>query len=318
MKKKKIIPLVSLLVVLVVLVVAYVLLLDYNERKAAEEAANSDVTSAIQVTDLNTSDVKEIYYASEENEMTLSLVNSSWVIPGDGEFPVNQSVVSKMVSGVATLSASRTVDEGELADYGLDEPKLTVKLTCESGKIYELFLGDVNSYNDNTYLLYNDTVYMVTDTLTDLYNYGKDTIIMVSDSFPGELDADSVKSVSITNVDGKSNVITDADGLSKIVADATKYINFKKWSGYGLEEDELADYGITGESPQLTFEYGVATSTGSTTEASATYSVIFGTDADGNCFYTTPGSNMTYSIAKADYDVLMSYVYYAPATATTE
>ena len=313
MKKNKLIPLVALVVVLGVLIASYTLLLDYNKNKAAKDAQKEEESTGFYVTSMISADVNGIYYLSDKHEMTLALQDSAWIIPDDAKFPVNQTVVTKMVSGVVALTSTRVVDEGELSDYGLDEPKLTIKMSCVGGKTHELLLGDVNSYNESSYLLYNNTIYMVKDTFSSLFDYDKESLIKVSDAFPGELDSTTVASAVISGVDAISNTITDADGLEDFVTEAIKYINFKSWSGYGLTNDELNGYGIGEDSPTVTFEYNVATASGSETVATASYTVVFGEGSDGACYYTTPGSNMTYSIAKKDYDVLMSYVYYAPA-----
>ena len=312
MKKKKLIPLIARTLALALMIGLYLTVLNYNERKAAEEAANEDNDEAIAVSGIAASDVAGIYYASEDVEMMLLLQNGVWIIPDDKKFPVDQTLVSNMINGIVNLSASRTVDEGELSDYGLDEPVLTIKITCTDGNVREFILGDTNSYNDSTYLLTGNVIYMINDALTGLFDSDKDSLIKISDSFPGELDSNSIVSAVITDVDGVSNEITDADGLSKVATEATKYINFKKWAGYGLTVADLAEYGISESSAKIVMEYSVATSTASTTEAKATYEVVLGTDADGTCYYTTPGSDMTYIMDKTGYDSLMSYVYYNP------
>ena len=109
---------------------------------------------------------------------TLALVkeDDSWSYADDDVFPLDQSVPENMTSVLSGLTASRVLDEpGELADYGLDEPALTVTATDADGTAYTFAVGDQNEVSQEYYLLYNgdeSKVYMVDSSLGDAFSLG--------------------------------------------------------------------------------------------------------------------------------------------------
>ena len=70
-----------------------------------------------------------------------------------------------MTGALSGLTASRVLDEPEtLADYGLDDPSLTITATDGDGTAYTFAIGDQNEVTQEYYLLYNgeeDKVYLV-------------------------------------------------------------------------------------------------------------------------------------------------------------
>ena len=311
MKKKKVLPLIILLAILIALIAAYVLLSGYNEKKAAEKAAATEEQELeITVCTIDSADATAISYKTEELDMTLSLSDGTWIIPDDENYPIDQTAVTKMLSAVTALTAEREVEGSNPADFGLGSPSLTVTVTV-SGEEIVFTLGDVNSYNDLTYLGYNGKVYMISDTLTDAFDYDKADLFAAEDTFPSAIDSDSVTSVTVTNRQGDSATVSDSDGIEDAVFDTQKYISFAILKGYGLDADGLASYGITENSENLVIEYDY-------NGAKATFTVLFGKNADGDCFYTVPGSKCAYGIDAAGYDKLMAYAYYTPAETTAD
>lgn len=315
MKKSKIITLVTLLAFFLALIFVYAALLDYNEKKAAEELDNNSSDDQIAVVGYSANDITGIEYSADEVKVSLVLDGGAWRISDDAEFPVDQDMVSKMTSGIVSITASRTITEGELADYGFDTPVLSIEITCTDGTKNTYSLGSTNSYNDETYLLANDTVYMFSDTLSSLFDYSKDELVKISDSLPGEIDEESVNRISIDNGNGDTNTITDTDGISEMATEMIKYINFKNVAGYGLDAEELTSYGISSDSPIIEIEYSVATAESGTTVAKADFKVVFGMYGEDQYCYTTPDSDMTYTISKTNYEALMNFIYHTADTA---
>jgi len=311
MKKKKIVPLIILLVFLVALIVLYAALAGYNRKKAAEA---SDTTSAeaqeIPVSTVSSADITAISYKTEKLSVSLSFSGGKWIITDDEKYPVDQSAVSKMLSVITSLAAARELEVSDTADFGLDIPVLTVTVTA-NGTEHVFTLGDVNSYNDLTYLGYNDKVYMITDTLTDVFAADKAKLFAATDSFPSAITDENVISVTVTNAKGYSTAISDADGIEDIIFDAQKYFSFAILKGYGLDPDGIAEFGINADSESIVIEYAH-------NNAKAVFEVMLGKDSEGKCFYTVPGSTTVYGIDATGYDKLMSYAYYTPAETTAE
>ena len=310
MKKNKIIPLVILLSILVLLVIAYVFLSGNNSESDRETNTTEEQTPAIPVCAFTAEAVTEISYKTKDLDISLVKTGSAWQIADDEKFPVDQSAVAKMISSVTALSASRKLEDGDVASYGLDKPTLTVTFTAD-GTSHVFAVGNVNSYNDMTYLGYGDNVFVIADTLTDTFKKTKTELFGKGESFPSAITAESVNSVSVTDAKSKQGTVTDAKGISDFVFDAQKYISFSIPKGYGLDADGLASYGIDESSAKVVIEYEHSS-------AKATFEFLLGKDADGKCYYALPNSDVTYGIDVTGYDKLLNYVYHTAEETTTE
>lgn len=308
--KKKTLPFVILLSLLILLIAGYVLLTNYNKDKADREAAESESEdTSITVGSITSSDITAISYKTEELDISLELSGGKWVIADDEKYPVDQTAVSSMLSAVTSITASRELESSD-ADFGLDTPSLMVTLTANGAEI-TLSLGNVNSYNSETYLSYDGRVYMAVDTLSSVFAADKDELFAAEDTFPSAIDSDSVTSVTVRNAKGDEASVTDSEGIEDIVYEAQKYFSFAILKGYGLDSDGLAEYGITDDSASIVIEYDY-------NGAKATFEVLLGKNADGDCFYAVPGGSVTYGIDTEGYDTVMSYAYYTPAETSAE
>ncbi len=309
MKKKRLIPLIVLCAALALVIALYAALSAYNDENAAAADSTDGKESPVSVISVSEADITTIAYKSEKLDISLEKKNDRWIFPDDAAFPVDNAKVSKMISAVSSLTAQRTLDGTDAESYGLDEPKLTVTFKLAESE-YQLTLGDTNSYNSLSYLGFDGKVYMISDTLSSVFDVSKDDLFAVDDAFPSELTADSVSAVEIT-VNGETVTVSDSDGIGELVHALQKYCSFAKPEGYGLDEDGLAEYGIGEASPRVSVSYTVAS-------AKAVFDILFGESSDGKPCYTLPGSITTYSMDSEGYREIMNYIYYSPSTGTVD
>jgi len=302
MKKNKLLPLIILTGVLLLLIAAYLMLDAYNERKADESASAETEETSIPVFDLSLDNAEALSYKTDKLDMSLVKTGAEWMLADDEKFPVDQSVVGKMLKVLTNLSASRKLAGSDGTAYGTDKPSLTVTLTV-NGEDHVLSLGSVNSYNDMTYLGYGSDIYVISDTLTDAFDADKTELFAVKDSFPKAITADSVKTINVVNAKGDSATVTDEGGLEELVSELTKYISFAIPKGYGLDADGLAEYGITEDCAKITVEY-------ENDSAKATFELLLGKDSDGKCYYALPKGDVTYGIDVEGCDKLLSFAYH--------
>jgi hypothetical protein len=85
---------------------------------------------------------------------TLKKVNGAWQITAPLATAADEAEVSGIVTGVTTVDASRTVDEnpGDLAQFGLAEPRIVVGFKTADGKLSrQLLIGDKTATNGDLY-----------------------------------------------------------------------------------------------------------------------------------------------------------------------
>ena len=156
-----------------------------------------------------------------------------------------------------------------LADYGLDEPALTITATDADGTAYTFSIGDQNEVTQEYYLLYNgdsSKVYMVDSTLQDTFSLGLyDMVQMESLPMFGTVTGLSVTqpggSVSVSYVEDSESLYYDSsvhwfleqeDGTQLAldtgkVTSLTSSVTGLTWiSGvnYDADDQELAAWGL--------------------------------------------------------------------------
>ncbi len=307
MKKNK--SLIVLLLILIAFIATYVGLTKYNAAKETAELQGNNEPQTIALANYSADKIKTIKYTFEKTTMELMLEGGKWFIKDDTKFPVNQELVSNMISALASLTATRTIESGELSDYGLDEPKISIAATLDDGSTHEYLIGDENSFNSNSYILAGGKIYMFADKLSEYFNADRDSLIKITDALPSILDSSNVISVTLDNGKSKINTITDEDGIAKAVEALKGAVTFKDYKGYGLDENGLKDYGISEEGACVVLKYYV--STGTESKTAATMKICFGTVGKKN-YYAIENSDMTYLAADKDYSALWKLIDYQP------
>jgi hypothetical protein len=317
--------LIILAVVLVLLAGAYIILkgLDLNGEKEAEatplllkETAQGDITS------LGWS------YAADKPVFVKS--DTGWRLEGDDKFPVKQSEVDDLAAKLVKLEAEQAVTvSGDISDYGLDAPGLTVSYKTTDGTENTLVFGDVNSLTGDYYATLNgdnSTVYLINSELPKAFMLELKSLL----SYETVPDAafENVSSFTVTSSRGSKAIVYLADngGLSytgtykRFLYEDDKYyavddtkakniiskvtaIDFTDCVSYDATEAELESYGLSEPALKATVEFNDADG------ISASYTLEFGGYKDESCYVRLEGSSMVYLADAAIEDslALLSY-----------
>ena len=210
-KKNKLLSLVAGIVALGVLGGAYALILAYNERKAAEAAAEEAAKSAkIVLAEYKITDVRYVEYSYEGETVKLEYKNDYWCNAEDNNFPLDQTRPTSMATALAAVAADRLVEEqaADLAKYGLDDPYAYIYVKYADGTDMKMLLGDLNAFTGTRYMNIDGTrkVYLVPNSLLSNFRYNHNDLIL-HDTIPS-VEFASVTEITVTtrSDDGAENV----------------------------------------------------------------------------------------------------------------
>ena len=232
MKKSKK-QLIALLLVLGGCVLLFGGVLIYNnwqEKKTAEEEEAAtvylgDIESAVEIT-----------YNNGTETLNFSLGDDGkWVYTDDSAFPLDETNITKIASQVVGLTAVREItDYDSLAEFGLDKPAQTLKVTDANGSTLELLLGNLSGDGKNYYAMEpNGTSVYTIDSL--LQGYLSKTLcdMAVLDKFP-TVDETNIQSITLTS--GDTTALLDKETHT-----SQKDTGEKDADGNAITE-EVADY----------------------------------------------------------------------------
>lgn len=122
---------------------------DKGKDSADKAAATPNVLS------VKDADINRIELARREGETTLLEKDSSgtWMITAPTAYPVDKDAVTSLVSAVATIASDKVVDEkaGDLSQYGLVPPALTVTVRLKDGKSKKVLFGEATATGSGVY-----------------------------------------------------------------------------------------------------------------------------------------------------------------------
>lgn len=241
MKTKKIRNLIMMLTVLVLLVgVLFILNLNKKEEHKEQEYTGKLLTSFHQ------SEINKVSY-QYRGEQWLNYVyrNETWFNADDEEFPLSSSAFAnnfvETFASVKTLSEIK--DAGEIGQYGLDDPYLTIRVENLSGEEETYYLGDFNSMLQSYYLKKegDDNIYTVgTDFLhicrQDVYDYAQ------VEAFP-DYQKDTLKMLTMNNQGVLTEIAYFADGYETDLIGECKWFFGKPFSFYrSAETNKIEDF----------------------------------------------------------------------------
>lgn len=316
-KNNKYVPLVALLVALVALFAVYKALSSSNDRKEAEEAALEAAENAdIMIAEYDYTTMTALSYRRNgEDKLDFLVSGSSWVYKDDENFPLDQTTVAKMASAIAQIAVKCTVDEGEAADYGLDEPAYEISVKYSDGTKCEYKIGNYNSFNSAYYFMADGDMYMIASGLLSYFNYTLDDL-MVLDTVPYSdwSDTSYVNFVTVKNGD-EENKLED-EGAIEALVDIVSSLSTSSCVDYYTEDEEKAQYGLDG-SCGVSINYKKAkTSTDAdgnetTVYLDTGYSVEIG-ESNGEYYFMLQGSSITYPLDSETAEEILSYLDYTP------
>ena len=210
-KNKKQIVMVVALLLLVCTGVGYVFASRYvADKEAKEEAANENVSS-VEICSYDAEDIVRISFIGSTGSMVLENDDEVWVNAADEDFPVDQDIASTMAEKVAAVSTEKIVNEDgkDKADYGLEEPDLSIDVTMADGENYSLYIGEDSSAVEGcfAYTSLSDRIFIIDSSVPDAFDYSEKQLIDIED-IPA-ITADYVTHIRVSG--RKMNHIFEAD-----------------------------------------------------------------------------------------------------------
>lgn len=127
----------------------------YSSRtdKGKDTAAKADATP--NVLTLKEADITRVELARHDGETTVLEKDpaSGWKISAPVAYPVDRDAVTSFVSAVTTVASDKVVDDkpGDLTQYGLTQPALTVTVRLKNGKSKQIAIGDATAIGSAFY-----------------------------------------------------------------------------------------------------------------------------------------------------------------------
>lgn len=306
-KKKKWATPLALLALLIVLLVAYAALTTAN-RRAEEEASKEQTEEVLMIAEYDSATATALSYTVNGETLSFEKENGAWLYAGDRNFPLNQTIVESMATALSSIDATRSIDEGETADFGLDEPSYLFTIQYEGGAMREYKIGDYNSFNGEYYFMTGSRIYMISGGLLSYFKYEL-TDMVVKDSYPTDIETDYITSI-VVNAGEESYTVEDADEIADLYT-YVRQLNFSSLESY--YSDAMAeDYGIDGTKSVVVNYKRAVTSTAedgteTSTRVNVSYTIRLGNAAeDGAVYYSPKDSSMTYSMSAGLYENLLT------------
>lgn len=154
-----------LLGVLAVLLVVYFLTNSYSVRYETKDEEDLSIDT---FAGFSTDDVETVSYNCEDTLQTFTKEDDEWVYTNDKTIDIDEDLVDSMLSVLSNLECERVVADNlsSTADYGLDDPEMTITLSLSDGTQKILYIGSQNPITsayyafvegeDNIYLLSSD------------------------------------------------------------------------------------------------------------------------------------------------------------------
>ena len=330
MKKKK--GLIAGIVILLILIGVYIGLKVAGPKEKEEQTEEKEIT-AFEV------EAENISQVSIENDgvlYTFVKEEDTWKYAEDENLPLNQDIISNIISGLTSVKAQRELTDVEnFADYGLSEPKLRATITAKNNEQTVLNFGDDNEAISGTYMSIgnNEKIYLVNSSLKTDLQFEKNDLAKMEE-LP-QIAVGNIKKIEISSESGvKTLQEEEVGGLwtlykedgSQVSVDTSKvndYMNYfsslslMKFISYDISD--LSAYGL--DNPKkITVSYEEEQESEDASEetkgedaeeepimvAKEFVLLIGSTDEDGNYYVKTADSSYIYIMAAATVEEIMN------------
>ncbi len=159
----------SIIILLAVLLVLLAVYFFASPMWSEDEADETTAEQSYQIAEIDHTLLVgfELNHGEENLSFALNDKATEWNWSKDAEIPLDNMAFANIVTALNNAKSKyklEGVSTEQLAEYGLDEPDMTVKFTFSDGTAKEYFVGDLNSFNGNYYLSESgapNTVYMI-------------------------------------------------------------------------------------------------------------------------------------------------------------
>ncbi|MFT4144511.1 MAG: DUF4340 domain-containing protein [Mobilitalea sp.] len=200
-KKRNIVTMISLLFILAALLVIYLLV---SKTPAATDDAE-EVTPAIDLAAVDTTQLKSLHYVREDTDLTLILKDEVWISEKEPERPINQDYVEAILNAIDDIKADRLIMENpeSLADYGLAEPMAVLEANLQDGTTVTVKVGNEAGDSLGYYGMVNEdgTVYLLPIEIGSALQYNDTEMTAVEEATT--IEAANITSLTVNKGDGE-------------------------------------------------------------------------------------------------------------------
>jgi len=331
--------LLAMLCVLAVLIGGYFLIGRINVNREADISDAEKETAAISKPDKDDIVGLKYVYAGQTIELTRLDSASDWVYADDESFPLDQTYPGQMLAVIDAMSATRSFTGEDAADYGLDDPAVSITVTASDGTAYKYAIGDENDVTHEYYLSADDsgTVCMVDSSVPDAFSHqlldlaALEDVPLLKDVQSIEVSTDA-KDVAISYDPDAHLTYSDTfvwysseDGATyplgtDEVESLIGSMNAMTWRAcvnYDADKGALETYGLLTPAATISVRYmaDVTTATGdtdengdpvtTTTSEERTYTLELGAFTGDYCYAKLAGSDMVCTIDASLADQLL-------------
>ncbi len=323
-----------LLGVLLVVCIAAFAVSRHEEKK--EQIKNSGEV----ILEIPTDSVTALSWTNESGTFAFTK-DETWVYDEDNAFPVDEEKINDLLEQFTSFAAAFSIDDVEdYAQYGLDEPICTIRITAGE-ESYTVELGDFSKMDEQRYISIGDgKVYLVSHDPLDEFDAVLQDMIL-DDTIP-EFDiaeqiefSGSEKYTIIRDEDGKSICADDiyftdgqpldTDNVDTVLS-AIQSLSLTDYVSYNVTDEELTTFGL--DDPELTIkmEYSTTDDDGNAEDSGtlllcvsrnpeevAAYEEAVEKDEeelpDVTCYVRVGQSQIVYEISQSVYDQLTAVSY---------
>lgn len=257
-----------------------------DDTEQSDDFIVVDQIDSAAITKLEVSKAGKVTWALTKND-------GQWQLAEDKQIPLNSEYIEGLFSCLNPVKATKALEkeDAKLAEYGLDEPALTIRLTA-GGKEYRYDLGISVPVEGGYYGLSSsgDSIYCLNENLFSTFDISRNVLIQ-KDELPTMKD-ENMTYIHVSNKKGKefeAKAVSEAERISKysgwnIIKPYEKPLaaSIKDWSsklGYFnsltflelIQYDckDMKQYGLEDPSSVITVKY-YEVKDGYTPEATAT------------------------------------------------
>ena len=325
----------ALLGVLLVVCIAAFAVSRYEEKK--EQIKNSGEV----ILEIPTDSVTALSWTNESGTFSFTK-DETWVYDDDNAFPVDEEKINDLLEQFTSFAAAFSIDDVEdYAQYGLDEPICTIKITAGE-ESYTVELGDFSKMDEQRYVSIGDgKVYLVSHDPLDEFGAVLRDLIR-DDTIP---EFDTVKQIAFSGEE--SYTISYDEGGTSICADdvyftdgtpldtdtvnewltALRSLDLTNYVSYSATGEELQTFGLDNPALTVALDYssssdedGNETDSGTLVlhlsqnpEELAAYEKAIANEEgelpDVTCYARVGESQIVYQITQSEYDTLTDVSY---------
>ena len=306
----------------------------YEEKK--EQIKNSGEV----ILEIPTDSVTALSWTNESGTFSFTK-DETWVYDDDNAFPVDEEKINNLLEQFTSFAAAFAIDDVEdYAQYGLDEPICTIRITAGE-ESYTVELGDFSKMDEQRYVSIGDgKAYLVShDPLDEFDAVLRDMIL--DDTIPEFDTAEQIEFSGSENYtilrdeDGKSICADDiyftdgqpldTDNVDTLLS-AIQSLSLTNYVSYNVTDEELTTFGLDDPELTVTLEYSSSDEDGKKTDAGtlvlhlsqnpeelAAYEEALANEEDElpdvTCYARVGESQIVYQITQSEFDALTDVSY---------